>query len=73
MSVTIRGVVRKLGLEGGLWALATDDGAMVELIGPPTDLCVSGLRVEVVGDRREAEVSIGMVGDAVRVVSFHAL
>lgn len=73
MSDTMRGVVRKLGLEGGLWALATDDGAMVELIGPPEALRVSGLRVEIVCERREAEVSVGMVGDAVRVVSFHAL
>ena len=42
MNQTLRGEVRKLGLEGGLWALATEDGRMVELIAPPQDLCVAG-------------------------------
>ena len=73
MNQTLRGEVRKLGLEGGLWALATEDGRMVELIAPPQDLCLAGLRVEVVGERRQAEVTIGMLGDAVRVVSFRRL
>jgi hypothetical protein len=73
MNITLRGEVRKLGLEGGLWALATEDGRMVELVAPPADLCVAGLRAEVVGEQKSAEVSIGMVGDAVRVVSFRSL
>ncbi|NOY91297.1 MAG: hypothetical protein GXP55_08810 [Deltaproteobacteria bacterium] len=71
--VTLRGKVRKLGLEGGLWALATEDGQMVELVAPPAELCSAGLQVEVVGERRCAEVSIGMLGDALRVVSFRVV
>jgi len=71
--VTLRGEVRKLGLEGGLWALATEDGQMVELVAPPAELCTAGLRVEVVGERRSAEVSIGMLGDALRVISFRVV
>ena len=73
MNTTLRGEVRKLGLEGGLWALQTEDGRMVELLAPPAELCVAGLRAEVVGERDAAEVSIGMVGDAVRVISFRSL
>ena len=73
MSDTIRGVARKLCLEGGLWALATDDGTRVALLGAPEGLRVRGSRVEVECERRRAHVSVGMVGDAVRVVSFRAL
>lgn len=68
-----RGTVRKLGLEGGLWALVTDDGRQVELIDAPDALRRDGLRAEVRGTKRGAEVSIGMVGDTVVVSGFKAL
>ena len=64
------GTVRKLGLEGGLWALITDDGGTVELIDVPKELLQNGLRAEVQGTRRSAEVTVGMVGDAIRVTSW---
>ena len=70
MSKSYEGTVRKLGLEGGLWALITDDGRSIELIGAPDALCVNGKRARVKGTRSGAEVSIGMVGDAVEVSSF---
>ena len=70
---TMRGTVRKLGLEGGVWALITDDGQTVELIDAPADLCSDGDRFEVEGDRSGADVTIGMVGDAVRVKSFRKI
>lgn len=70
---TMRGTVRKLGLEGGVWALITDDGKTVELIDAPTALCEDGERFEVEGDRSGADVTIGMVGDAVRVRSFRKI
>lgn len=66
----MRGTVRKLGLEGGVWALMTEDGGTVELIDAPDDLCKDGQRVEIEGDRSGADVTVGMVGDAVRVRSF---
>ena len=67
------GTIRKLGLEGGLWALITDDGATVELIDPPEGLCRDGARARVEINRDEAEVSVGMVGDAGRVIAFELL
>lgn len=70
---TLVGTVRRLGLEGGLWALTTEDGRVVELIAPPEALRVAGLRAEVELDRETAEVSVGMVGDAARVVAFRGL
>ena len=70
---TMRGTVRKLGVEGGVWALITDDGTTIELLDAPADLCEDGSRFEVEGDRSGADVSIGMVGDAVRVKSFKRL
>ena len=50
----MQGTVRKLGLEGGLWALVTDDGLVVELIGAPDALCRDGQRAEIVPDRTDA-------------------
>ena len=70
----MRGTIRKLGLEGGLWALVTDDGRTVELIDPPEGLRKDSLRVEIeVDSSRKVEVSVGMVGEAVRVRSFKAI
>ncbi|HJK94224.1 MAG TPA: hypothetical protein RMH85_03145 [Polyangiaceae bacterium LLY-WYZ-15_(1-7)] len=69
----MRGTIRKLGLEGGLWALVTDDGKTVELIDPPEGLKKDGAKARVEGRRDEAEVTVGMVGDAVRVTSFELL
>lgn len=69
----MRGTIRKLGLEGGLWALVTDEGTTVELIDAPSELLVNGARAEVQGTKDSAEVSVGMVGDAIRVTSFKLL
>jgi hypothetical protein len=69
----ITGTVRKLGLEGGLWALVTDDGRTVELIDAPPELCTDGMRAVVTGDRPGGDVTVGMTGDSVRVRSFREL
>ena len=69
----MRGTIRQLGLEGGLWALITDDGRTVELVDPPPAICKNGLRVAIAPSRERAEVSVGMLGDAVRVASFDIL
>ena len=70
---TIQGTVRKLGLEGGLWALITDDGRTVELIAAPEGLRQDGARAQVEGERPGADVTVGMVGDSMRVRSFRLL
>jgi hypothetical protein len=69
----MRGTIRKIGIEGGVWALITDDGKQIELIDAPAELKRSGVRAEVDGDRRNADVSIGMLGDAIRVKSYRIL
>lgn len=66
-TTTVRGTVRKLGLEGGLWALVTDAGESWELLDAPADLKVNGQRAEVELTRRGADATIGMVGNAGRV------
>lgn len=72
--MALEGTIQKLGLEGGLWALIKDDGSQVELIDPPAELRQAGRRARLTKVRRDkAEVSIGMVGDAVEVVSFEWL
>ena len=67
---TVRGTIRKISIEGGVFALVTDDGKQIELIDPPAALQKNGARAEVVLDRTKAEVTIGMIGDAARVKSF---
>jgi hypothetical protein len=69
----VRGTMRKIGIEGGIWALITDEGSQVQLIDPPPALQKNGVRAEIVVDRTDADVSIGMIGDAVRVRSFRTL
>ena len=69
----MRGTIRKLGLEGGLWALITDEGKTVELVDPPEALKVDGVRAEVEGHRRSAEVTVGMLGDALVVSGYELL
>ncbi len=70
---TMRGTVQKLGIEGGVWALLLDDGRTVELIDCPKGLQRPGARAEVDATSERVEVSIGMVGDAVKVKSFRFL
>ena len=69
-TTTVSGTVRKIGIEGGVYALITDDGKQIELIDPPAALQKNGARATVVLDRTNAEVTIGMIGDAGRVKSF---
>jgi len=72
-TTTVSGTVRKIGIEGGVYALITDDGKQIELIDPPAALQKNGARATVVLDRTNAEVTIGMIGDAARVKSFTLL
>lgn len=72
-ATTVRGTIRKIGIEGGVYALITDEGKQIELIDPPDALKQSGARAEVVLDRTNADATIGMVGDAARVKSFSIL
>lgn len=69
----MQGTIRKIGLEGGVWALITDDGRQIELIDAPSELKKNGVRAEIEGDRKDVDVTIGMLGDAIRVKSFRLL
>jgi hypothetical protein len=69
----VRGTISKIGIEGGVYALITEEGKQIELIDPPAALQKSGARAEVELDRARAEVTIGMIGDAARVKSFTIL
>lgn len=68
------GIIRKIGIEGGVWALIGDDGTQVELIDPPAELLKNGARARIEVDTdQKVDVSIGMVGAAVRVKGFELL
>lgn len=68
-----QGTVRKLGIEGGVWALVTDEGETIELIEAPDALKKNGARAEVELESEGAEVTIGMTGAAGRVRSHRIL
>ncbi len=69
----VRGIIRKLGIEGGLWALVSDAGETIELLDPPAKLRVDGARAEIEIDSAPADVTIGMTGASGRVKSFEIL
>ena len=69
----MRGTIRKIGVEGGVWALITDEGEQIELIDAPDELKQNGARAEIGADAQKVDVSIGMVGRAVRVKSYKLL
>lgn len=69
---TYRGTIRKLGLEGGLWALIGDDGQQYHLVDAPEKLKQDGLRVEVTGEQPKG-ASIAMLGATLSVNSFRAI
>ena len=67
----MKGTIRKIGIEGGVWALITDDGRQIELIDPPAGLKKNGARAKIEADTsRPVDVSVGMIGQAVRVKSY---
>jgi hypothetical protein len=67
--ITVQGVVRKLGVEGGVWALLADDGRQFHLLDAPGAIKRDGLRVSVTGDEQRG-ASLAMVGSMLRVRSF---
>lgn len=66
----VEGVVQRIGVEGGVWALVTDAGETIELLGAPAELKKAGARASVELDGEGADVTIGMVGGSGRVRSF---
>lgn len=69
---TYIGTIRKLGIEGGLWALIGDDGQQYHLVEAPAGIKEDGIRVEVVGEEPKG-ASIGMVGSMLKVSSFNKI
>ena len=69
----MQGTIRKIGVEGGVWALITDEGEQIELIDAPDELKQNGARAEIGADAERIDVSVGMVGRAVRVKSYRIL
>ena len=65
--------MRKIGVEGGVWALVTDAGETIELVDAPSELTKNGVRAEVEVDSTGADVTVGMVGAAGRVRGYRVL
>ncbi|MDQ3032110.1 MAG: hypothetical protein M3Y87_06820 [Myxococcota bacterium] len=68
-----QGTVRQLGIEGGVWALVTDEGETIELLDAPPGLLKNGARAEVELDGENADVTIGMTGASGHVRSHRIL
>jgi hypothetical protein len=63
------GTIRKLGVEGGVWALVADDGQQYHLVDAPAEIKKDGLTVEVEGQVVKG-AGIAMIGSMLRVGSF---
>lgn len=66
---TFAGTIRKLGVEGGVWALIGDDGQQYHLVEAPGDIKKDGLSVTVEGEIAKG-AGIAMIGSMLRVSSF---
>jgi len=67
------GTVTHLDLEGGFFAIVTDDGTKLDPVNLPPEMRKNGLRVQ--GTARKAESSIGvhMWGTRIEIESIEAL
>jgi hypothetical protein len=69
---TFVGTIRKLGVEGGVWALIGDDGQQYHLVDAPAAIKKDGKRVTIEGEVPRG-ASIAMIGSMLRVRSFRDL
>jgi len=67
---TVRGVVKKNMLEGGIWELVADDGEHYQLDGGDAGLRTEGARVVVEGNVDQGAFGIGMTGPVLKVTSW---
>lgn len=68
--IRIEGTVHLLGVEGGCWQLAADDGETYELRRDqaPAEILVDGATVTVLARRRADLMSLCMVGQIIDVL-----
>lgn len=66
---TYVGTIRKIGVEGGVWALIGDDGQQYHLVEAPGAIKKDGLSVEIEGEVAKG-AGIAMIGAMLKVSSF---
>jgi hypothetical protein len=71
--VQITGVVMFYGLEGGFWAIKSDDGQIYEPKNLPSALQKENLHVDMLARIRSDLVSVHMVGPIIEIVQMVAL
>ena len=71
-TVDLQGTVVKKGLEGGFFAIESDDGRVYEPINLPEHFKKDGLKVKVNAKLRNDMGSIHMVGDIIEIVDIDA-
>lgn len=69
-SQTLAGTIHKSDLEGGVWHLRCDDGAIYQLDSTDRGLLVDGQKVEVQGAVATQTMSIGMSAEIFRVTGW---
>ncbi|MHB2019029.1 MAG: DUF5818 domain-containing protein [Candidatus Xenobia bacterium] len=57
---TLRGTVKHVPLEGGLWILESEDGRKYQLLGGGPDLMVNGAAATVQGRLAKDQMGFGM-------------
>ncbi|MFP4497922.1 MAG: hypothetical protein ACLFQV_06875 [Vulcanimicrobiota bacterium] len=66
---TIKGTIKKLDLEGGIWILDTGKNRY-SLMEGPMELYQDGMVVSVTGELKKDILSLGMVGPVLKVRDF---
>ena len=71
--IEIIGKSRYITLEGGFWAIESNDGEKYTPINMPEQLKTEGATVRVKAQILRGAVSISMYGEAIRIISFETL
>ncbi len=71
--IDITGKSRYVDLEGGFWAIESNDGQKYTPINMPEQLKTNGATVRVRAKVLRGAMSISMYGEAIRIISFETL
>lgn len=72
-NLNITGKSRYISLEGGFWAIESEDGRKFTPINMPEQLKTNGATVRVQAQLLKGAASVSMWGDAIRIISFETL
>jgi hypothetical protein len=70
---TVKGIIEKSEVEGGVWVLVTSSGERYQLTGGDRELYIIGRKVSVTGKEEKDMMGIGMMGPILNVKKYSIL